>query len=269
MKKCSKCGLIKLESEFNKNPALRDGLDSRCKVCKYKRASELRVLNNKREGIEYPKTKTCPACGQIKDAADFYSEKGSNDGLSSKCAECNRVEHKKRYDSLEDKTDRERPPSKYCPECQRILPASEFWKVKKRYDGLYPYCKACFKVRNSVYRLHAEALLNPDHTCMHPGCNAAESHGKNKALHFHEINGRQEGSKDNWWRKMSRDQPEEFKATTLLLCRKHHDEYHSELHRKHREVVAETSRLEELENKQQQRAHIRFSKIMKSILANP
>lgn len=39
--------------------------------------------------------------------------------------------------------------SKRCPDCGQTKSATEFWKLKASKDGLAPYCKACFGLRNS------------------------------------------------------------------------------------------------------------------------
>ncbi|RKS73395.1 recombination endonuclease VII [Actinomadura pelletieri DSM 43383] len=39
--------------------------------------------------------------------------------------------------------------SKRCPDCGELKSAEEFWKLRASKDGLAPYCKICFGLRNS------------------------------------------------------------------------------------------------------------------------
>lgn len=43
------------------------------------------------------------------------------------------------------------PPTKYCPMCGRVKPASEFHKNSKSKDGLQGRCKECAKVNSAMY----------------------------------------------------------------------------------------------------------------------
>jgi len=40
--------------------------------------------------------------------------------------------------------------TKRCPKCKQILPVSEFYKNRSRYDGLRSYCKNCEKQYNQT-----------------------------------------------------------------------------------------------------------------------
>jgi hypothetical protein len=42
--------------------------------------------------------------------------------------------------------------SKYCPKCKRILPTSEFYKNRRRGDGLRSYCKTCTLAAVKAYQ---------------------------------------------------------------------------------------------------------------------
>jgi len=41
---------------------------------------------------------------------------------------------------------------KVCPNCERDLPSSSFYKNSSKYDGLSAYCKECMKRRGKKYR---------------------------------------------------------------------------------------------------------------------
>lgn len=43
------------------------------------------------------------------------------------------------------------PATKTCSKCREVLPLSEYYKDKRRYDGLYPHCKACHYKMTHAY----------------------------------------------------------------------------------------------------------------------
>jgi len=48
---------------------------------------------------------------------------------------------------------------KYCPQCRQILPISEFYVSRKRYDGLESMCKECKKTYSEYrYKKHSEEV---------------------------------------------------------------------------------------------------------------
>lgn len=55
MKRCTKCGEEKPESEFHKNRRSKDGLCSRCKACCCERSREWYIANRERERDKYRK----------------------------------------------------------------------------------------------------------------------------------------------------------------------------------------------------------------------
>lgn len=42
-------------------------------------------------------------------------------------------------------------PSKFCPKCESVKPVSEFWKNRKRNDGLCSWCKDCTRTSNGSW----------------------------------------------------------------------------------------------------------------------
>lgn len=79
MKTCSKCGEEKDESEFHKCKNAPDGLDYRCKKCKYI-AKPKEILP---DGM-----KRCTVCKDIKPFSDFGLDNGRKDGLTFNCKTC-------------------------------------------------------------------------------------------------------------------------------------------------------------------------------------
>ncbi len=144
-KKCAKCGLVKQRSEFNKNPNLKDGLQSACKSC-------MRTYADNRPSFQRTKNnKKCLFCNLIKPASEFYTDRKRKDGLTARCKKCIRE-----Y-ALEVKI-REKiiPKEKRCPRCGIVKTASEFWKCKFKANGLYSHCIKCLK----LHRKTRLAILN-------------------------------------------------------------------------------------------------------------
>jgi hypothetical protein len=79
MKKCSKCGIEKDESEFHKDKSRKNGLQPQCKKCrstaKHKQASLCGM-------------KRCSKCWIEKCESNFSKNKNSKDGLHAWCKEC-------------------------------------------------------------------------------------------------------------------------------------------------------------------------------------
>ena len=87
MKTCTKCGIEKPVSAFNKDQRYKDGLLSWCKDCRREHA------RNRRETFEQERDKACVAkrcstCGKTKPASEFTKRRGSKDGLQSWCKKC-------------------------------------------------------------------------------------------------------------------------------------------------------------------------------------
>jgi recombination endonuclease VII len=85
--------------------------------------------------------KTCPKCGELKQAAQFYQIKARADGLSSYCRTCQLRDVKSRYSPHP----RWRAPEgmKWCPKCETTKPLEAFGSNKAMYDGKQNYCKPC------------------------------------------------------------------------------------------------------------------------------
>lgn len=217
-------------------------------------------------------TKVCSKCGAEKPINAFYPKVKGKYGVMAICKECKKAKeaayrsdpekqvHIKAYfREYRAKTENQERIktyySAYCADPEKI--------AQKRAQGKAyrdtPEAKERIKAQQSAHylrnrerllayqvelrfkqRLYAESILSPNHSCQHPGCNATESHGKYKALQFHHVNGSEtEGrERSDWWVVASRKNPELFKSSTLLLCKKHHDEAHAKRVQKHRDILA-------------------------------
>jgi hypothetical protein len=105
MKKCSKCGEEKDESEFHKQ---RNGLRPVCKSCRkleYKNVKE----QNMYKQINVSK-KRCNTCGEIKNSSEFHKRCNSKDGLCPRCKLCRKkyddkyVDYNKQYYKIYNQT---------------------------------------------------------------------------------------------------------------------------------------------------------------------
>lgn len=85
-KVCTKCGLEKNISEFNKSEGHKCGVYCYCKKCR----SILRKRIKDPSKILPENMKRCHKCGLIKDKSDFSKNKSNKDGLHSECKKCNR-----------------------------------------------------------------------------------------------------------------------------------------------------------------------------------
>ena len=112
-KKCTYCGEIKAEDNFNKDKHNKDGLDSRCRKCKsilaksgYKKeciiCGEIKLPGYFRfrskicfECVEGLKIKECPKCKKVKSFDEYCQDKSTKYNVASWCKECNSKSNKK------------------------------------------------------------------------------------------------------------------------------------------------------------------------------
>lgn len=97
-KVCSKCGVKRPASDFNRNVSSIDGMDRNCKICKksYRQKNRDILLAKSREynikiaASEKIKVdrRVCSQCNVYKKAAEFWKSKHTRDGLYSICVEC-------------------------------------------------------------------------------------------------------------------------------------------------------------------------------------
>jgi hypothetical protein len=132
MKKCTKCGVEKNESEFGKNKSRKDGLHWWCKSC-------VRVYHKRGPAKPVAKDgmKFCSKCGEEKDKGLFFKTKRSKDGLRSHCKICDneRKEAVKNTKQVDRKT---------CSTCKIEKDRCAFYASSTK-DGLDVLCKDCRK----------------------------------------------------------------------------------------------------------------------------
>ncbi len=90
MKRCSKCGKLKNESEFPKDRTRKDGLHQRCKACKnsYSRQRYKTKQESKEDDVESHDLKKCSGCGELKARSEFSKDRTKKDGLYHLCKVC-------------------------------------------------------------------------------------------------------------------------------------------------------------------------------------
>lgn len=96
-KECTKCGQVKLLSEFHKHKGGRDGLFSRCKSCGSEYDRKYRQKMRQRINVLIPDEKRCHRCGQTKAADEFSKHKERRDGLCPQCKSCSSEYGRKYY----------------------------------------------------------------------------------------------------------------------------------------------------------------------------
>lgn len=93
MKKCSKCGVVKNDSEFYRLSKQSDKLYSSCKECK-KKVSNKNYISSPRKlkKTNIPNEQICSCCKKKKNITDFRFRKirGYYDTI---CLECKRIKH--------------------------------------------------------------------------------------------------------------------------------------------------------------------------------
>lgn len=91
MKKiCTKCRESKVEKDFSKSKASKDGLRSWCKKCCSTSAKRLKEkYKNKKESFKKGK-KRCSSCKKEKKYSEFSKAAGQRDGHHSYCRDCDK-----------------------------------------------------------------------------------------------------------------------------------------------------------------------------------
>ena len=101
-----------------------------------------------REQTAVVETKICSKCKREKPRNCFSKDTRAADGLQCHCKECQSYEHKK---LRERDIERDIPETKKCRDCNKVLPASDFYKNKVNSDGLAPKCKTCHNASSLEY----------------------------------------------------------------------------------------------------------------------
>lgn len=145
-KKCCRCNTIKPSGEFYTTKGIRDRLTTYCRKCH----TEYRKVQRERYktalmGTDWKKvSKKCLTCSKILPAVNFNFDFSRVDGLSSHCISCNRIKlGRKTFEEFHVQTDLAEDGEKKCKKCHIVRKVSEFFKNKKRKDGLRQRCKLC------------------------------------------------------------------------------------------------------------------------------
>ena len=104
MKRCSKCGKLKDESEFPKDRTRKDGLHQRCKACKnaYSRQRYKNKQESKTDTTGNKNLKRCSDCGELKARSEFSKDRTKKDGLYHLCKVCRSAYRRKNKGALKD-----------------------------------------------------------------------------------------------------------------------------------------------------------------------
>lgn len=150
---CSKCKVTKERSDFTKNPRLKSGLSSQCRVCQ----SLSRVDPSK--AVE---TQTCSRCHTNKPSFQFGRCQRRPNGLRTECKECmktmnaeaRKTPHFLAYMEKLKQSEKAIPPTKRCTRCGIERPSARFYPNHLVKDGLTGSCKDCLSElwKTSHYR---------------------------------------------------------------------------------------------------------------------
>lgn len=88
-------------------------------------------------------TKLCLRCTRDLLVAEFSRHKGRPDGLQAYCKTCTRAANAASLTKNRDRANVETPASKRCARCGVTRPAADFYRDRRRRDGLYANCKFC------------------------------------------------------------------------------------------------------------------------------
>ena len=104
MKRCSKCGKLKDESEFPKDRTRKDGLHQRCKACKneYSRQRYQSKQESPEGNAENSDLKRCSGCGELKNRSEYSKDRTKKDGLYHLCKVCRSAYRRKNKEMEKD-----------------------------------------------------------------------------------------------------------------------------------------------------------------------
>lgn len=135
----------------------------------------------------------CPRCCKPKTKAAFSRTKNRKGEFvrSSYCRDCYReinqewrrtgdnqakvtakARHRRQF--LRARSHVEMPPSKFCPRCETMKPASEWGRDKSRVDGLPGVCKSCGVAAVLAYYARDEARARRGHLLQRYGISLAD-----------------------------------------------------------------------------------------------
>lgn len=166
-KKCSKCGEVKLVSEFVRDKNKPDGYTMQCKHCR--KESRNRTMLKRIDANLNIESKKCYKCGEVKPSHMFYKNKYTSDLLSSECKACGLLT-KQEIISRRIVSNYKRE-TKKCWVCGEIKPSSMFNYNKTKTDLLSSECITCTNLQSKLTRIKRKqiAFVAVSRTC--PKCN--------------------------------------------------------------------------------------------------
>lgn len=116
---CSKCGKIKEDSEYGRDPRVKSGREACCKECRVLRNRVVREKRISSGTHASPVAKACSVCLEVKEPTEYFKDKANFDGLGHMCKKCKtlktyewREKNKEHY----NKTQRDYQKKAYTPE---------------------------------------------------------------------------------------------------------------------------------------------------------
>lgn len=130
MKRCSKCGRILPVTEFNKNKAMKDGLQYMCKDCDRKTARGAKKAYRERQQAaklealrlqQESGVKVCRCCGRSLPLDQFGRHGKALDGLQPICKECKAEQGRKAHEKRKPTPKKaEKPVKKVRAKAERV-----------------------------------------------------------------------------------------------------------------------------------------------------
>ncbi len=162
-KRCTRCGETKSIDQFIPAPLdqNKSGYKSWCQACA---TSHKKVWYRNRAKLSVT-SKECSGCHQVKPVDQFSKHIETKDGYKSKCKDCCNAKDRDRRTRIA--ADRASgilpiPIEKFCPKCQRTLPADNFNPNNDNSNGLSSWCKFCNneRAKDRSYDQRRKNLLN-------------------------------------------------------------------------------------------------------------
>lgn len=148
-KRCSKCGKVKLITNFHVSRRNRDGYTCACKLCnqRQKQSYYERLAARRESEIPPVNAKRCPKCGETKPVSEFHKAASKASGYATLCRDCACIGAAERRNRVADRdfTDIQVTGKKRCWMCGRNLLGSEFNYCRSAPDGLASHCRECDK----------------------------------------------------------------------------------------------------------------------------
>ena len=176
-KRCTKCRVIKVVTEFYKNKKIKCGYDSWCKECNDDKKSLYYQKSPKtieREKLLKDNKKRCTKCDNIKTLNHFSTDKNVKCGYSSWCKECHK-DNKRKLNDKEHQIRKEKNPEYYslreerkkllqqgkykCYSCKEIKEVSKFIKNGTQYGD----CKDCYNKKKRQKTILKNLSKDPDY----------------------------------------------------------------------------------------------------------